>query len=50
MPADQGEWTQVPIRRTTKERVGSFGQFQESYDGIINRALDALEKQKGSKK
>ena len=38
--------TTIQIERATRERLVSVGAKTETYDGIINRALNALEKKK----
>lgn len=36
----------VTLKRTTKERLKSFGKMGESYDALINRILDQIEQAK----
>lgn len=44
------EVTTVQILKTTRDRLLEIGKKKESYDTIINRAVDALEKHEGSSK
>jgi hypothetical protein len=38
--------TTIQIEISTRERLVSVGAKAETYDGVINRALDALDKKK----
>jgi hypothetical protein len=38
--------TTIQIEIPTRERLASMGVKTETYDDVINRALDALEKKK----
>jgi len=38
------ENTNIKIKRKTKDRLDNFGKHSETYDKIINRILDELER------
>ena len=38
--------TTLLVNITTRDRIHAFGQYNDTIDSIINRALDALEKEK----
>ena len=49
---DDPEYTTLSIRKETKERLKSYGSFGESWDQLINRILDEIErlrKERGSR-
>ena len=41
--------TTINLKKQTIDRLKKFGEFQESWDGVINRLLDLVEKE-GQKK
>ena len=36
--------TTVTITRKTQDRLNTFGKFHESYDGLLNRLMDNMDK------
>jgi len=41
-----GGTTTIRVRKTTKKRLESHGRMNESFDDLINRVLDELEKRR----
>ncbi|MDD4377748.1 MAG: hypothetical protein PHH48_06400 [Eubacteriales bacterium] len=35
--------TSIPLKKTTRERLGTFGNKNESWDRLLNRLMDKLE-------
>jgi len=43
------ETTTIALHKTTVQRLGEFGRFNESYEDVVNRLMNqANEKQAGS--
>jgi hypothetical protein len=40
--------TTIALHRTTVQRLGEFGRFNESYEDVVNRLLDHAENAKGA--
>lgn len=36
--------TTIPLSKETKKRLKEYGKFQESWDDLLNRLLDKIEK------
>ena len=43
---EETEGTLIPVKRTTADRLKTVGTMHDTYDIVINRALDLLEKKK----
>ena len=43
---DDPEYTTLSIRKETKKRLKRYGSFGESWDQLINRILDEIDKRR----
>lgn len=50
MADDNTKYITITVRRTTHTRMTQLGKMNESYDTLINRALDALEDKREANK
>jgi hypothetical protein len=46
MPGDENKFTTITLRESTKERLQKHGNMGESFDELLNRILDQIEKVK----
>ena len=42
-------WTTIRVKRSTKERLMKHGRMGETFDQLLNRILDAIEKRAGER-
>jgi hypothetical protein len=47
---NENEITTLLVSKRTRERLGQFGNFNESMDDLINRLLNEIEEKRGDKK
>jgi len=41
-----GDETSIPLKKSTRERLGTFGNKNESWDRLLNRLMDWIENDK----